>query len=95
MKKSPCFITFPWWYEHEYIIWLLEIEAKRNNSWLSQNIHTRNNRLEKTVNAHNQDEQTEKLIHIAPCTDRLQYFCKQMQDKSRDEIHFEIICVPI
>ena len=52
-----------------YIIWTVEMSAKRRTSWLSWNIHTRNNQWYKTRYAPEQVKQTKATIYIKLCTD--------------------------
>ena len=60
--KAIMFFHSPSQYEHVYSIWLIEIDAKRNNSWMTRHTYTRNVQWNKTAHAHNQDEQMAKLF---------------------------------
>ena len=46
-------------YEHDYILWSIELDARRNANWLSWNIHSQNIWWNKTGHAHNQYDGTE------------------------------------
>ena len=67
-KSHYVFLLLPSRYEHDYILWFLEMDARRNISWLSRNIHTRNIQWDKLTHAPNQEEQKQITIYITPCT---------------------------